>query len=611
MPVARLRSAAARPGPGRRRLAVAAAGLAVLLLAACATVPDSGSVQQGTGGAAAAAAAGQGFLLQPITVKPQPGWDPQEIVNGFLDATASFANDYAAARQYLAPGTGWRPNGFAAVVIGPHPQVTEVSCRCRPQPTGQQGATVATVEVSDEQLATVTSGGQYQASPDHARYHWKVVLRKAGGQWRIVSSPPVTPPLYEPDFHRVYLPRELYFVAADGRSLVPDPVFVPVQATAVDVAKHLVTSLQAGPPDWLAGATGSALYGIQSPASVTMNAGTATVNLKVTQALVRKLNTRQIMSQLVWTLASPSFAQSAIVQSVQLEINRSRQRSASWSGGTPEQDGAPLLSLPQSAPNQPLYSVAGRGLVQRLAPGSLSPTRIPVHVGDGQVPLGAIAVSPGGHDVAWVTQSGRAVYYGPLKSGQRLSEWRLHDTVTSVSWAANGFLWVVAGGEVFMLQPGHPPSPLGGAPAGRVISIQVAPDNVRAVVIVKGRGGDHLALGAIQYFPTGKSLAVSMGRTVAIGTDVPDPTQAAWYDPEDLIVLSSPQSGSLLQEVPVNGGGATPLVTPQGTRSISSAGPLNPLAAGLPGGGLGLANNISGTWTTRKNAGGYPAYAAG
>jgi hypothetical protein len=102
-----------------------------------------------------------------------------------------------------------------------------------------------------------------------------------------------------------------------------------------------------------------------------------------------------------------------------------------------------------------------------------------------------------------------------------------------------------------------------------------------------------------------------MGQTVSIGTDVPDPTQAAWYDPGDLIVLSSPPSGQLLQEVPVNGGSTTPLITPLGTGSISSAGPLNPLVAGLPGSRLALTNSINGTWTTKKNVGQYPTYAAG
>jgi hypothetical protein len=597
----------------RRRLAAAAAGLAVLLLGACATVPDSGSVQPGTGAAAAAAAAvGQGYLLQPITRKPGPGWAPAQIVSGFLDATASFAGDYAAARQFLAPGTPWHPNGFAAVVIGAHPSFVPNPCRCRPQPPTQANASMATVQVRDNQLATVTSGGQYEANPEGVTYTWNFQLRKIRGQWRITDNVPSPPPLYEPDFHRVYLPRELFFVSGDGASLVPDPVFVPLQATAVAVARQLVTALKAGPPGWLYGATSTALHGIPAAASVTMSAGTATVDLHVSAALARGLNLPQIMSQLVWTLAGPSFAQSAIVQSVQLDINGYPHSSASWSGGRPQADGITLLSLPRIAAGQPLYSVASHGVLQKLAAGTLAATRIPVRAGDGQTALGPVAVSPGGRYVAWATtQSGQGVYYGLLKSGARLARWTPHGRVTSVSWAANGSLWVVAGGEVWMLQPGHQPDPLGGVPNGRVVSMQVAPDGVRAALIVKGGDGTQLRLGAIQYFPTGTSLGpVSMRTTVSIGTDVPDPAQLAWYDPDDLIVLSTSQAGPQLQEVPVNGGDATQIVPAAGTQSISSAGPANPLVAGLTGGSLALTSSLNSTWTTRKDAGLYPTYPA-
>jgi hypothetical protein len=612
MPAASPRPASSGP---RHRLAAATAGLAVLLLAACATVPDSGSVQQGTGAAgAAAAAADQGYLLQPVTAKPGPGWSPVQIVSGFLDTTASFAGNYAAAREFLAPGTKWHPNGFAAKVIDSQPQVTQVASPVKP-PTQQISATVASVQVTGDQLATVTSGGQYlPASPDPSPYSWSVQLRKIGGQWRITGNRlPTTPPIFEPDFHRVYLPRELYFVAGDGRSLVPDSVFVPLQATAGDVARQLVTALQDGPPDWLDGATGSALRLISSPASVTINAGTATVNLRVSAAVAPKLNTSQIMSQLVWTLAGPSFAQSALVQAVRLEINGYLQSSASWASGRPAADGTTLLSLPQIAGGQPLYTVGSHGVLQKLAVGSTSVTRIPVHAGDGLTPLGAIAVSPGGREVAWAsTQSGQGIYYGPLKSGARLDRWAPHGRVTSISWAANGSLWVVAGGEVWMLQPGHPAELLGGVPSGRVLSIRVAPDNVRAAMIVKSRGGAQLMLGAIEYFPNGNSLGpVSMGHTVAVGTDVSNPTQLAWYDPNDIIVLSSSQVGPVLQEVPVDGARATPIVPAAGTQSITSAGPDNPLAAGLAHGGLALTSNLNGTWITRKNAGLYPTYPAG
>jgi hypothetical protein len=163
-----------------------------------------------------------------------------------------------------------------------------------------------------------------------------------------------------------------------------------------------------------------------------------------------------------------------------------------------------------------------------------------------------------------------------------------------------------------MLHPGRPPVPLGGLPPGSVVQIRVAADGVRAALIVNGPHGNQLFLYALNYNAGahGGIMSAALGSQVHIGTDVTDPTQAVWYDANNLLVLSQSATGALLHEVPVNGGSSTALIVSSSAQSISSAGPDNPVAAGLRQNGLALASGLNSSWTTRKTIGQSPSYAA-
>src|SRR5215469_11405505 len=98
--VARLRSGVRLPV----FLALAAVAAAV---AGCATAPSGGPPRAAPGGNSQAQA-----YVQPL---PPPGptstWHPDQVVLGFLHASASYAFDPAAARQYLSPELrkSWHP----------------------------------------------------------------------------------------------------------------------------------------------------------------------------------------------------------------------------------------------------------------------------------------------------------------------------------------------------------------------------------------------------------------------------------------------------------------------------------------------------------------------
>jgi hypothetical protein len=604
------------------RPATAAVALATMLLSACATVPDSGAVLPGKD-----AAAGQQYLLQPLAVGPARDWTPDEVVRGFLEALTSYAHGYATAREYLSnqknPGSGrtvrdaWDPNpGWGVTVTTPLmirqiPLVPQVH-------GGVSSATDATVSVSAQQLATVSDEGQYQVTPSHQTWTWTATLHKFGGQWLITSPPRGAPPLYVSNFHRVYLPRNLYFLAPSNLdsindALVPDPIFVPLQATSVEVAETLVNSLLHNPEDWLSGAVATAMEGAKLLGRVTINAGTATVNLGGSAASATPAVRGQILAQLVSTLASPSFGQPAVAQSVELEINGHAQQLASWSGGQPQQNGKPLLTVPVPDAGEPLYALAAHNVIQRLtglANPALSGTRIQVQAAGS---LTSIAVSPGGQYVAGISQPSGALYYGPLRPGSKLIRWSRHRTFTSLSWDSNGNLWALGTNYMVMIHPGRPAIPVTGLPSGSLVQMQVAPDGVRVALVVNGPHGNQFEVCALDYASRGPNTGVtgvSLGAPVLIGTDVTNPTQVSWYDPNNLIVLSQPAAGPQLHEVPVNGDSSTALIPDPGMQSIASAGPDNPLAAGLAHGALALTSALNSTPRIHNDIGQSPTYPA-
>jgi len=581
--------------------AAAAAGVAALALSACAAVPDSGPVQAGS---VALATSGQGpgqDYLQLIAAPPKRGWGPLEIVKGFLVACASFANNHAVARQYLVPSVrdSWNP-GWAVTVVSGTPRLAppvKVAHQAGPYPQTEK------VKATGEILATLTANGQYEGALGSRTYPFYLV--QVHGEWRIEDPPPQLL-LPEPDFKRVYAPRNLYFLVGLTQALVPDPVFVPQQATYVDLANKLVTALLSEPQGWLANAVSTAFpTGTVLLRKVTIAGGTATIDIGGSAAGASSDVLGQMTSQLVWTLAGPSYAQSGI-QSVDLEIN-GRLRQAV---GLP--NGRPSLSPPAARSGTPLYAVAANGGVQKLTGSSRPGGNVPGPAGKASAHLVTIAVSPDGQYVAGLTRSGRGVYYGQLRANARLSRWKPSGTrFTSVSWDASDELWVAGPAGVWMVRPISSPSgsavPLALPPGDVVSQLRVAPDGVRVAMIVRNPGspGSQLQLAAIRHVLGG---GVLLGPTEVIGDDVRNPTALTWYDADHLIALYQPPGGPELREVPVNGGSSKPLVIAPKMQSISAAGPYNPLAAGLAGGHLALTPSLDGTWTTGTGVDLSPTY---
>ncbi len=609
----RSRGAAWLPMRNTPARAAAAAALLALAAAGCATVPSSGPVQQI--GANQNALSQEQDYSQPIAVGPGSGWNPQDIVDGFLAASASFTHNHQVARKYLDPTVDWKP-GWAVTVVSRPPKTTQV--RPLPRPVSNQSETLAYVKVTGLPVATISGSGQYQSYSGSPTKSYIFSLIKWNGQWRIDHLPTTSLLLTEADFQHVYQPRDLYFLSPSGHTLVPDPVFVPQQTTNTELATRLVDALLKDPTGWLSGAAVTGFPARSQPiGEVRINGPNATVDLggwNGKPVAFRRQQLEQMAAQLVWTLATGPTP----VQSVELELNN-----------RPEQIMGSLYQLPQTyqgwVPSQQagssLYFVSGSGAVEALSgadqtgaglPGRVS--AVPGAAGTvGIPPLSSIAVSPDRRWLAGIVAGGAAVYYTKLSSGASLQKWRpTNGTCTSVSWGTHGNLWVAAGGTVWMLQPGGGSATVvtGDVLAGSdVTDFRVAPDGVRVAMIVRGSSGSsQLMLGAIVY--TGATSAVVLQPPVIIGASIRSPDSLSWYGSDDLIVLAGSSGSAQLEEVPLNGGQPTVIPVPAAPVSVTASNPessVSDIAIGLPGDRIMLSTE-GGIFQPAHAAGAAPAY---
>ncbi|MDO5627531.1 MAG: LpqB family beta-propeller domain-containing protein [Mobilicoccus sp.] len=153
----------------RRRAATAVVVCAGIVLAGCSGLPRSSSVGQGL-------EIGAPNNLRPIRLQfeaPPAGAGPVEIVRGFLNASWSVEDDFAAARAYLAPDTTWDPR--AQVVVYPGSEDLLVDGE------GEQVSLLARTQ------AKVTRDGRLGVAeePEEAT----LTLRQVDGEWRIAQLP--------------------------------------------------------------------------------------------------------------------------------------------------------------------------------------------------------------------------------------------------------------------------------------------------------------------------------------------------------------------------------------------------------------------------------------
>jgi hypothetical protein len=574
-----------------------------VLVAGCVTVPISGHVQavnvtQGNAG-------GGQYYLQPIPVAPGPNWTPEEIVSGFLAANASFANDHAVAREYLMPGTSrdWHP-GLAVTVFS---QISSAASPLSDTATGShQTKNTTLVQVSGTVVGSLSNSGQYSiSSHSQGTTEEKFALVQLNNHWRI-SSVPGQVLLTQSDFVHVYQPRNIYFFDPAEQTLVPDPIYVPEEATPADLVKQLVRVVMAPPSGWLHNAVQTAFPAGTKLLTVSLDGGTAVVNLGGAANGASEDALHQMSAQLLWTLAGSS-SDEPTIQSVELEIN-----GGPWNAGqdSPVQQISSYNSyVPSASGHASFYYTDSHGAVRSLS-GSAQANApqgalVAGQAGTGDIPLTQVAVSPDGRYVAGVGTGG-SLYTGALTSKSTLTL-RVNGRFDSLSWDIHDDLWAVQDGQVWMI-PGH-----GGTAqrvtdtlsAGeKVTALKVAPDGVRFALLASGPSGTQLLLAAIVH----SGQQAHLGTAVPISADNLNLTSLTWYDSDHVIALQGSSDHPVLDEVTINGGNITPYPATRGITSITADGSANPLVAELSDGQLTTLATPGGLWSGVVGAGRNPAY---
>ena len=596
-----------RPRRPRRLAGAAGALLLAVLLAGCVSVPTGGPVLSYT------ITQGQGGQSQPnpqtIAQPPRATWGPEEIVQGFLTASASFGTRQQIARQYLtADGNrNWHP-GWSAWVYRDGPDAVETSIGPK--------KTTATVTISGSVQASLFGYGGYAGASSStaggaAPLQPTFDLLKVGGKWRISHAPDLLL-LTSYQFKYDYQLRNLYFFDPNQRVLVPDPVYVPLQATAANLMYGLVHDLINPPGDWLTrgGATKTSFPAGTKIGDVTLNGGTAAVNLggAITKFTNNIALMKQVSAQLLWTLTG-SGQNGAAVQSVALSVN-----GKPWS--PPDSDQNPVQQLRQSNKYAPrtgasstYYYLDGTGNLQRST-GLQDKPQKQGHIGTGYSQL---AVSPDQQYVAAISNG--TLFVGRI--GHPLAK-REGTGYTSISWDSADNLWATMDSQIVMLRgaadaagPLGKPVPVsvvdsdGSTPDAEPFSaLRVAPDGVRIAIIV---GATDLHFGAIlQQAERETQLNVEI---VLSPFSVSSPgatfTAVSWWGPNDVITLRDP--GPELTEYPVDGGDSTSIPAQPRTSWITASFG-SPLLAGLPRGAMWADASLSGSWIPHPGTAISPVY---
>jgi hypothetical protein len=137
---------------------------------------------------------------------------------------------------------------------------------------------------------------------------------------------------------------------------------------------------------------------------------------------------------------------------------------------------------------------------------------------------------------------------------------------------------------------------------GRILSLQMAPDGVRAALLVKTPLGNRVLLAAVT--DNVKQGNVSLGAAVPAWTGLPGPTALSWYSPYNLVVLT--KTG--IWQVPLTGGAGRLLGSaPAQADSLASNGKT--LVVGTKGapGEVFTSSNEANSWRKRAS-GAFPTY---
>jgi hypothetical protein len=573
------------------RISPAVRGLTVLVatgvLAACGNVPSSFTAQVPTAGpiqqGEQVGVDREDQFIRVIARGPREGMSETQVVQGFLDASASFDDNHGVARQFLtsSASAGWDTNAGVSIYDGA-PSLLE------------QGNSVA---MAAAQSGTITTNGRYTVDGDSTEVRRAFGMVKQNGEWRIDAVPQGLL-LSQSDVDRAFRSFAVYFFNPAFDMLVPDARMVPVIGSGL--ATTLVRRLVTGPSDWLQPAVRTGFPdGVRlNIDSVPIESGVARVDLT---ANARKADdrTRQAMSQqIVWTLK-----QLPDIQAV--EITAGGQPLLVPGAPSPQpRDSWPRVDPNGMPPGSSGYAARTDGVV-RLIPAGVR--NVPGSAGTGTTPLIDIAVSLDAQSVAGIDPDG-AVWKGRLVEGSPLIRIREAGSPTGLTFDRSGAVWLVDPGLGLIAVGGdgsyEPITVSGLAPRSTLIAAIPSRDGTRAALVVRIGPRTGLLLGRV-IRTLGGTASISIDEPIRVESRLVEVVDVGWSGADTLSVLGSESAGSLqVFDIDIARGTSSSRGTPEAPVSLAAA-PGLPTLVGAADGLIYEATG--GTWIERLR-GTSPAY---
>lgn len=560
-----------------------------LVLVGCSNVPDfsvaqvptTGPIEQGPQVGSSA----DGQFIRVIARPPRPGMTRTQVVQGFLDASASFDGDHVVARQFLTDqaSSDWDPGAGVAVYEGV-PALNQAPAR---------------VSMRAVQAGEILSNGRYEVSSPGTELVKRFELTRVDGEWRI-SQVPQGLVLSNADIDRAFRVYSIYFFDPSFEILVPDARLIPVFGAGR--ATTLVKLLLDGPNAWLQPAVRSGFPdGLAlSVESVPVDAGVAQVDLPSAIRLADEQVQQAISQQLVWTLRQ--LPDVAFVQIL--------------AGGAPlTVPGAPNPQPRDAWPGvDPAGLAAGASAfikqdfgIVRLAPGGTRPAFDAVARSD--VNLLDFAVSADSQDLAGVDVEGQ-IWRTQAGVGAELTAVDGVVGATGVSYDRSGAIWAVIPerGLVAVLPDDSiaPVLVLGLDPTEELIAALPSRDGTRAALTLRSGAGTIVRLGRILRSAPGAPTEVVVSAPIRIESRLTEVLDVAWAGPNTLLVLGSDGAGLLgVFDVDIARGTVRPQGAPELPTSVAAAPGLPSLVTNSDGIVYEL---VVGSWdvVARGNAITYP-----
>ncbi|MFE5796974.1 LpqB family beta-propeller domain-containing protein [Streptomyces sp. NPDC056503] len=546
-----------RAGRGRAGRALVLAACGGLLATGCATMPDSGDVQAVRG-------ANPGdSQVRVYAVAPRENADPDEIVDGFLEAMTSDDPGFATARKYLTrqAAKSWKPEQ-SITVLATAPDRKGADRNADPENQGRA------YPISGRKIATVDARHAYQPSSpvEYAQAIHVVQETAANGkdkEWRIDGLPSGLV-LGEADFLRNYRSVNKYYFASGEDWLVADPVYIRQRqdpVTRMDPVTQTVKALLEGPTHWLRPAVDSPF-----PSGTELRKGVTTLTTDDQSTLKVPLNVkadrfggevcRRMAAQLLVTLGD---LPSVRVDQVELQDDGGNGVCRLGKGQAAE-----FQAVRDSGQAETPYFVDDHGRLMALAPSGkdvVQPAEVPGPLGKGVVPLGSVAVARGGTRAAGVSEDGSALYVSSITTEQEQLPPVLksaaavpaatRDGLSQPSWDGRGDLWVADRAK------GHQRLVI--VPDGtgkwfevrtpwltedtRVESLRVSADGVRIALLITRDGRTTLQIGRIERQDGADEQVVSVVDLQPAAPRMESVSSVSWAGPSRLVVVGREAGG--------------------------------------------------------------------